>query len=269
MTAREVTEPMISAQGVIESLRIERPSEILIEEIAFEHGAVVQYEPLRGADGRLVRMGTRAIIRVRNDIPELGRRRFIIAHELGHLLLGHGVNILKLCKEPDFLEWQKDHRSAENDANIFAAELLMPEQFFRPHCQTGNPSVKLIEQLAGQFQTSLTATAMRYVECSPDPCAVVISRDGQIRWNRCSATFPYWHLRHGPLHGYTYALDCLEGKQVPDRMSQVRATGWLPGLRQHADRTVWEQSRMISRQFRVVLSLVWLAEQEEEEDEQE
>jgi hypothetical protein len=215
-----------------------------------------------------VRLGDRGVIRVRQDIPELGRRRFVIAHELGHLLLGHGADILRLCDEQDLLEWSKGQQAAENEANEFAAELLMPEAFFRPHCQTGDPSLKVVERLADEFETSLTATAIRYVEFSPDRCAVVISRDGQIRWNRCSETFPYWHLRRGPLHGYSQARDCYEGRQIPDYMSQVSATGWLPSLEHHDERMVWEQSRFVSRRLGVVLSLLWLPEEEDDDEEE-
>jgi len=260
MTGRELTDAVLCARGVIAGLHIQKPGEILIEEIAFAQGAIVRYEALAGADGRLVRLGERGVIRVRHDIPESGRRRFVIAHELGHLLLRHGVDGLKLCDEQDLLDWAKGQRPYENDANEFAAELLMPEDFFRPRCQTGNPSLKTIEGLADEFQTSLTATAIRYVEFSTDRCAVVISQKGQIRWNRCSGGFPYWLLRRGAVHGYSYALDCAEGKQVPDYMSQVSATGWMPGLKRHSERTVWEQSRIISHRLSMVLSLLWLPE---------
>jgi|SoiMethySBSTD1v2_1073268.scaffolds.fasta_scaffold98836_4 Zn-dependent peptidase ImmA (M78 family) len=263
MTGRELTDAVLCARGVIAGLHIQKPAEILIEEIAFAHGAIVRYEALAGADGRLVRLGDRGVIRVRGDIPESGRRRFVIAHELGHLLLRHGADVLKLCDEQDLLEWVKGQRSYENEANEFAAELLMPEDFFRPRCQTGDPSLRAIERLADEFQTSLTATAVRYVEISSDRCAVVISQNGQIRWNRCSTAFPYWLLRRGPLHGYSYALDCVEDRQVPDYMSQVSATGWLPGLKRHAERTVWEQSRIVSRRLGVVLSLLWLPEDDD------
>jgi hypothetical protein len=77
-------------------------------------------------------------------------------------------------------------------------------------------SLKTIEGLADEFETSLTATAIRYVEFSPDRCAVVFSRDAQIRWNRCSETFPYWLLRRGRLHG-------TPTRSTPSRASQFRA----------------------------------------------
>lgn len=260
--SRELSTPVLRARAIISDLRIQSASEILIEEIAFACGAIVRYELLAGADGRLVRLGNRGVIRVRDDIPEPGRRRFIIAHELGHLLLGHGSDVFKLCDEQDLLEWSQGQQAYETEANEFAAELLMPEVFFRPHCERGDPSLSAIERLADEFQTSLTATAIRYVEFSPDRCAVVISQNGEIRWNRSSTSFPYWVLRRGRLHGYTYALDCLESKRVPDRMSQVSATGWLPGLRAHSERTIWEQSRLISGRLGIVLSLLWLPDEE-------
>lgn len=261
MIDRELSPPVLRARAIISDLQIQAPSEILIEELAFACGAIVRYELLAGADGRLVRLGNRGVIRVRDDVPELGRRRFIIAHELGHLLLGHGADVFRLCEERDLLEWSRGQQVYETEANEFAAELLMPEAFFRPHCLRGDPSLTGIERLAEEFRTSLTATAIRYVEFSPDRCGVVMSQNGEIRWNRCSAGFPYWLLRRGRVHGYTYALDCLEGKKVPDRMSQVSATGWLPGLNDHSERTVWEQSRLISRRLGIVLSLLWLPEE--------
>ena len=264
MAGRELTDPLLAARRIITELRIREPAEILIEEIAFTYGAFVREDALAGADGRLVRFGDRGVIRVKADIPEAGRRRFVIAHELGHFMLRHGVDIVKLCGEEDLLEWAKGQRLYENDANEFAAELLMPEEFFRPRCRSPKPNLQAIERLAAEFQTSLTATAIRYAEFSGERCAVVVSQQGRIRWNRGCSDFPYWLLRRGELHGYSYAIDCVEGKPTPDYISQVSATAWLPGLKHHAERTVWEQSRVISRRLGVVLSLLWLPHGDDE-----
>ncbi len=48
------------------------------------------------------------------------RRRFTIAHEIGHLLMGH------TCNKNLF-----DKLHNETEANTFAAELLMPKQFLK------------------------------------------------------------------------------------------------------------------------------------------
>lgn len=51
------------------------------------------------------------------------RRRFTIAHEIGHFLLGH------LCRQGD--SGFASHAPEEQEANMFAAELLMPYEFLK------------------------------------------------------------------------------------------------------------------------------------------
>lgn len=48
------------------------------------------------------------------------RRRFTIAHEIGHFLLGHTCN-----------NRQDDGSHAEREANMFAGELLVPTEFIK------------------------------------------------------------------------------------------------------------------------------------------
>lgn len=65
---------------------------------------------------------------VDNDFTVIGynekhpwcRRRFTIAHEIGHLLMGHACN-----KQED------DGTHNETEANLFAGELLMPTKFLK------------------------------------------------------------------------------------------------------------------------------------------
>ncbi|MFN8185465.1 MAG: ImmA/IrrE family metallo-endopeptidase [Gaiellales bacterium] len=56
-----------------------------------------------------------------------GRRRFTIAHELGHWVCqvceGHSAPVY--CRDTDLAE--AADRALEREANVFAAELLMPE----------------------------------------------------------------------------------------------------------------------------------------------
>ena len=85
----------------------------IIEYLKPEHELEVVRFPLESVDGILV---------VVEDQPTIGfnpsmawvRRRFTIAHEIGHLLLGH------TCTDPDL------DNDPEAEANQFAAELLMP-----------------------------------------------------------------------------------------------------------------------------------------------
>ncbi|USI65536.1 helix-turn-helix domain-containing protein [Lactococcus petauri] len=53
------------------------------------------------------------------------RRNFDLAHELGHLLLHRTVDFESIDKE--------QHKIKEQEANLFASELLMPEEHFRTY----------------------------------------------------------------------------------------------------------------------------------------
>lgn len=50
------------------------------------------------------------------------RKRFTIAHELGHFCLGHGSSLRDTSKA----DWYVVNTEHEREANLFAAELLMP-----------------------------------------------------------------------------------------------------------------------------------------------
>jgi len=83
--------------------------------------------------GAIIRKGGEVIIAV-NPSHHLNRRRFTIAHELGHYFLHEGLDE---HVDQDFrVAWRSaDSSKAVNwleiEANRFAAELLMPTQFLR------------------------------------------------------------------------------------------------------------------------------------------
>jgi hypothetical protein len=154
----------LKAREVIASLRINHPSDISIENIAWTQGALVVEDGLRGCDARLVYIpGVRpAILRVKKPLSPPGKRRFAIAHELGHLKLSHSPGKPTECSEREFHAWYKDQRDQEVEANIFAAELLMPESLFAPRLQNLPPSFETIENLASDFQTTLMEHLRRF-----------------------------------------------------------------------------------------------------------
>lgn len=67
------------------------------------------------------------------------RRRFTIAHEIGHLLLGHTCN-------RDF----EDGSHNETEANIFAGELLVPTNFVKKDF----PRVNNLQELSKLYRVS-------------------------------------------------------------------------------------------------------------------
>ena len=83
------------------------------------------------------------------------RQRFTIAHELGHFLLHKS----KPTFEKDFIFFRDNNNNKEErEANDFAAELLMPENYVRDYIAKGNNTIKL---LADKFYLSTPAVKYR------------------------------------------------------------------------------------------------------------
>lgn len=135
---------------------------------------------MKGAEGRLLRKKNSGIIHIRKGITPEGRRRFTIAHELGHWGL-HEQYSQFLCDVEDMRDYGRS--PLEVEANHFAAELLMPGSHFKAACGSSEPSMALIESLADQFETTLTATAIRYADTTKRKVVVVWFKDGIIQWS--------------------------------------------------------------------------------------
>ena len=83
------------------------------------------------------------------------RRRFTIAHELGHHALGHGPRPRDSAAEFNLLNYDP----MESSANRFAAELLMPSSWVRREVE-GRGTASL-SALASQFAVSEVAMKIR------------------------------------------------------------------------------------------------------------
>ncbi|OGP48362.1 MAG: hypothetical protein A3K30_06735, partial [Deltaproteobacteria bacterium RBG_13_51_10] len=207
--------PAVAASKIIESLQIRAPSEIRIHDIAMERGAFVRERILEGSEARLIRKGNLGIITVNSTIPEEGRKRFAVAHELGHFEV-HSASQLIFCTEQDMLFWNES-KPEELQANEFAAEILMPEGIFRGYVKVGPPKLDNIKEIAKKFRMTLTATALRYVQLSKEPCAMVISEKGVIGWYKKSPDFNFHVKVGGKLSLDTYAFDFYDGVELPTR----------------------------------------------------
>jgi Zn-dependent peptidase ImmA (M78 family) len=254
--------PDARATTLLRNLGITQPSEISVDDIAWMRGALVRDENLKGAEARLVTFSNRAIISISTHIIEPGRRRFAIAHEIGHLELHRQISSLALCVVSDLdlrpLE-ESAYPQSEQEANIFASALLMPDFLFRPGCQKPAPSLSVIEQLAENFGTTLTATALRYIAFCPERCAVVFSQDRCIRWYKPTADFGFHIPVRETLDPYSLAIDFFDGKSIPDRMETVDASTWLRG-RYRSNAMIKEESRSLPK-YNAVLSLLWIHEE--------
>ena len=167
---------------------ISKPNELCLEDIAYARGVLITEGPLQKMDARLVRKDNHGFVRIREDIPEKGRKRFAIAHELGHWELHKDISQIFVCTENDFIAKYKGSPE-EIEANYFAASLLMPTKLFEEKIDGLSISLDTLSKLADHFCTSLTATAIRYVELNKDYCAIVCSEAGKVKWWQGSSDF--------------------------------------------------------------------------------
>lgn len=253
----EVSLAQIRAREIIRKLALQNPADISIEDIAWVRGVLVIENGLRGAEARLVYTpGVEpVIIRVNATTREPGKKRFAIAHELGHLELKHNPGAVTECAEKHFLLWYKGQNEKEVEANVFAAELLMPEELFRARLEKTLPSIELIESLAADFRTTLTATAIRYIDLCEERCALVFSTDGKIVWIRRSSEFRHWVEPKHALSPHTHASDFFSKGCVSEKMETVRLDAWVENASERD--TIKEQSRTLPF-YNSVLTLLWI-----------
>lgn len=91
-----------------------------------------------------------------NALHHRNRRRFTIAHEIAHFVLHR--NSEKRFVDQTFARREGSGVPMENEADRFAAELLMPEPAVRAVIARGIVS---LQQLAAEFQVSTLAMKFR------------------------------------------------------------------------------------------------------------
>jgi len=154
-----------------------------------------------GFEGSLVMLSDRSagtILVSKVARPE--RRRFTIAHELGHFLIpSHTPRDGRafLCSKKDMglavMQPGGDrYVKMEVEANRFAAGVLMPAGPFRSalrairHFEVGH-----VAELAQRFEVSKEACARRCVDLHDDPLAVIFTKDGLVERVYRGPEFPY------------------------------------------------------------------------------
>jgi len=214
----------------------------------------------------------RGTILVREGRPER-RRRFTIAHELGHFLIPtHDGQ--HSCTLADMSEKRRDtdHRRREAEANRFAAGLLMPKPWFERDLQRlGDADVAHVQALSDTYRTSLEATINRYVDLTDDTCAFVFLRNGIIRYVRPTRDFPRLAVERGdslPL-GSVSARPSSGPLRTPSSWDEIDGAIWLASEKGTRPRRLLEQTMHQQDGFQVTLLFIESAALEEAGEEEE
>jgi Zn-dependent peptidase ImmA (M78 family)/DNA-binding XRE family transcriptional regulator len=153
-SARDAAEQLIAAAGLDDQEPVD------VDDLAHRCGVrVLDFDFGTLVDGLVVQLGDGPAIGLQTNQSNAGRRRFTLAHELGHHLLRHTASF-----HVDFADAGGTAGSApgynwqhERAANDFAANLLMPAPWVR---QAAQPSGD-VDKLAHRFNVSRAAMGFR------------------------------------------------------------------------------------------------------------
>ncbi|HJP93528.1 MAG TPA: ImmA/IrrE family metallo-endopeptidase [Pyrinomonadaceae bacterium] len=111
------------------------------------------------------------------------RARFTLGHELGHYFIDEHRNAMAagLPPHPSVCEYESD-LLIEREADHFASSLLMPPTRFGKRAQRMPRGMQGILNVAHEFGTSLTSTAIKYVRLDILPCLVMKWSNDRLEW---------------------------------------------------------------------------------------
>lgn len=246
------------------------PRQVPIEMIAADVG-IVDFSTLEaeGFIGALIADPEKnnGVILVKEGLPEK-RKRYTQGHELGHFLIpSHGYQ--RQCSKKDLEENSRTtaYQRQEAEANRFSAGLLMPKFMFAKDMDAlGSIDAGHIRQLSDLYNVSMQAVANRYIELSPESCAIVFSHRGKVQYGRASRDFPPLSLFKGnplPTAAITHRYEKIGGSS-----SWVNHHGGIWVQVEYGERapTILEQAVCQANGFKITLLYIDESEREEEDE---
>ena len=212
------------AKALLRTLDLQQP--VSLEDVSKRIGLRIEDVNSIGFDGALLRIAgrPRGIIGVRKTIREKERRRFTIAHEIGHYVLpGHDVES-NVCDADDLVAIGKEADKFERAANKFAAEFVLPSLAVRRIVRKLGISFETIRFVSKQFEASFTAAAVQCVKAA-DHAALVMSKRGIVTSFEKSQNFGAY-IEMGKLPEGSLAAQLVGSKQREKR-GKVNAQVWV------------------------------------------
>lgn len=218
-------EPALPTKVPVEELcrRFDIQSIDELETAGFEAALIM--DELKASGAILVASGRR---------PE--RRRYSIAHELGHFLLpSHRPSAACgfECSLPDLLLMDPTNRDrrrrVEAEANRFAAHLLMPPDQVRAGIRQRGSSLESIVGMARDFGVSKEAMARSWVDAHREPVAALVMHRGRIIRRYRNEDFPWLPVGEGRPPEGSLAADIQLARGSFSDVEDVEPDAWFSG----------------------------------------
>lgn len=240
------------------------PLDIPIETVISSKNIIINEAPIEGSEGRILIHGDSAIITVNSSIDFLPKKRFILAHELGHFEL-HKNSATVFSDDDETLNHssQYNFNQREVEANEFAAEYLMPTELFNRECQGKIFNHTVISHLASRFQVSKTAAILKFLlkGNGNHPIFVVCCQDNKMKWFKKSDDWRYYSLfnRGGQPPEGSVAREVFEkgiGYYGEDASQQIWKSDWFVVKDDEIDSPFFEYCLFVPS-LNYMISVIW------------
>lgn len=222
-----MTAALTPAERMLLDLGIAEPKEIDLDAIAWTRGAVVNYRPIDNCEATIVGSKRCAVISVNSRSgPE--RRRFSLAHELGHW--HHHRGRVLFCGKNDVCNFANDALNPERQADGFASDLILPTYMVDPRLRKMKRlTLEAARELGNEFCASLTATLFKITLLNRFPMMIVCHNKTKRRWFESSPMIqPWWKWPAKALDRQTFAADMLfNGAAEQNFPRKMPADAWF------------------------------------------
>lgn len=149
----------------------------------------------------------KAVIAVNSCSPP-ERRRFSLAHELGHW--HHHRGQILFCGHRDVGNFANNALNPERQADASASDLNLPNYLVDPRLrEMKRPTLAASRELAEEFSASLTATLFKMTLLNRFPIVIVCNNKTKRRWFERAPMIQPWWFPNRSLDPQTFAGDML------------------------------------------------------------
>lgn len=250
--------PQENAKNIIKTFDYNSPDQINLEDIALSESILLDEEKMTNFLGKIQFGDGVAMIKINSSIKEEGQKRFTLAHELGHYFneIGLRQNRFYQCVINDFNV--NTTNLYEKKANQFASELLMPTDWFRKFTHQRQINTDLIKETANHFKTSVTSTAIKYVDYGATPIALVLTKDFKVQWSWINKSFPYQWLPVGyKVRNESMVYDFYKKGETVEYDDLVPAHCWFSEDKTIDSRTSINEQNIYFKNYKSVLTILW------------
>jgi len=253
------TRAVLAAKKLLAELGIDDTSNIDIRDLIIYHDGIVKEKSMGHCDGRTTIKNGRAIVSLNADIEFPQRKRHVLGHELGHIIL-HPDRYATFTDDDSTLEgYQKGPQEVE--ANDFSSELLMPEPIFTDFCHNKKFSPGFVKELGERFNISLTSAIYRYIALGQHPICAFYSKAGRVQYFKKSEELHLWIPDRNKLNvpSDSVANEFYEKgtiyKKAESAQEIVKST-WFDLGKYDRDTSMFEYC-IVTPKYNTVLSVVW------------